>query len=93
VLNDVDFFQGHWYATCYFCPTYAENQDYDENKFIRFRTWRDFKEGTWDDLSQFLPSKVVPYYLTPHENSLYIAVFRQESPGTHDMRYRLAVSD
>jgi len=42
----VDFFNGHWYATSYFCPTYAGNQNCDENKFIRFRTWLDLKEGT-----------------------------------------------
>jgi hypothetical protein len=92
VLNDVDFFQGHWYATSYFCPTYAGNQNYDENKFIRFKTWRDLKEGTWDDLSQFLPSKVVPYYLTPREAALFIAVFNHKDPGTFDKVYRLTIS-
>lgn len=93
VLNDVDFFKGYWYATCYFCPQYAGNQDCDQNKFIRFKTWQDFEEGTWDDLSRFLPSKVVPYYLTPRQDSLYIAVFSHELPGTHDILYRLAVSE
>jgi hypothetical protein len=93
VLNDVDFFNGHWYATSYFCPTYAGNQDCDENKFIRFRTWREFEEGNWDDLSQFLPNKVVPYYLTPREESLYIAVFNHEDPGTFDKVYRLTISE
>ncbi len=93
VLNDVDFFNGHWYATSYFCPTYAEKQNYDENKFIRFRTWQDLKQGTWDDLSQLLPSKVVPYYLTPREDSLFIAVFNHEDPGTFDKIYRLTTSN
>jgi hypothetical protein len=93
VLNDVDFFNGHWYATSYFCPTYAGNKDYDENKFIRFKTWRDLKEGTWDDLSQFLPGKVVPYYLTPREEALFIAVFSHEEPGTFDRIYRVTLSD
>ena len=93
VFNDVDFFKGHWYATSYFCPTYAGNQDYDENKFIRFRTWQDLKKGTWEDLSQFLPSKVVPYYLTPRNEALYIAVFSHEAPGTCDKVYRLTIAD
>ena len=93
VLNDVDFFNGHWYATSYFCPTYAGNQNYDENKFIRFRTWQDLKEGTWDDLSQFLPSMVVPYYLTPCKESLFIAVFNHEHPGTFDKVYQLTIAD
>jgi len=34
--NGDDFFKGYWYATCYFCPTYAGGKDYDTNKFIRF---------------------------------------------------------
>ena len=92
VLNDVDFFQGHWYATSYFSPTYAGKNDYDENKFIRFKTWQDLKEGTWDDLSHFLPSKVVPYYLTPRGEALFIAVFNHEDPGTFDKVYRLTIA-
>lgn len=93
VLNDVDFFQGHWYATSYFCPTYAGRNDYDENKFIRFETWPDLKEGRWDDLSEFLPSKVVPYYLTPGEGALFIAVFNHEEAGTFDKVYQLTISE
>ena len=93
VLNDVDFFQGHWYATSYFCPTYAGDHDYDEKKFIRFKTWRDFEEGTWEDLSQSLPSKVVPYYLTPRKQELFIAVFSHENPGTFGKVYRLTAAN
>lgn len=93
VLNDVDFFQGHWFATSYFCPTYAGKNDCDENKFIRFETWQDLKEGTWDDLSESLPSKVVPYYLTPGEGALFIAVFNHEEAGTFDKVYQLTISE
>ena len=93
VLNDVEFFKSHWYATSYFCPTYAGKTDYDKNKFIRFKTWQDLKEGAWDDLSQLLPSKVVPYYLTPRKEALYIAVFNHEDPGTFDKVYQLRTSD
>jgi len=92
VLNDVDFFKGHWYGTSYFCPTYAGRNDYDENKFIRFETWQDLKEGTWDDLSELLPSKVVPYYLTPVAGALFIAVFNHEEAGTFDKVYQLTIS-
>lgn len=91
VLNDVDFFNDHWYATSYFCPTYAGKQNCDENKFIRFRNWQDLKEGTWDDLSSLLPGNVVPYYLTPREDSLFIAVFNHEAPGTFDKVLRLTI--
>lgn len=93
VLNDVDFFKGYWYATCYFCPTYAGNQNCDENKFIRFRTWHDLNEGSWDDLSSFLPGNVVPYYLTPREDSLFIAIFNHEAPSTLDKVLRLTISE
>lgn len=74
-------------------PTYAGKNDYDENKLIRFKAWQDLKEGTWDDLSQFLPSKDVPYYLTPRKEALYLAVFNHEDPGTFDKVYRLTISD
>ena len=92
VFNDVDFFKGHWYATCYFCPTYAAKQNCDENKFIRFKTWEDLKLGSWDDLSSFLPGNIVPYYLTPRDDALFIAVFNHESPGTFDKVLRLTIS-
>lgn len=93
VLNDVDFFQGHWYATSYFCPTYAGNENYDEHKFIRFKTWQDLKVGLWDDLSRFLPTRVVPYYLTPRKEGLYIAVFHHAAPGVSDCVYRLTITE
>ncbi len=92
VLNDVDYYQGHWYATSYFCPSYAGENNCDEHKFIRFKTWRDFKEGTWDDLSHLLPSKVVPYFLTPHSAGLDIGVFSHESRGTAASIYRLTLA-
>ena len=93
VLNDVDFFNGYWYATSYFCPTYAGNENFDENKFIRFRTWQDLKDGTWEDLSHLLPGKIVPYYLTPRNESLFIAAFNHEVRGTFDKVYRLTISE
>ena len=93
VLNDVDFFRGQWYATSYFCPTYAGGHDCDQNKLIRFRTWQDLKKGSWEDLSRLLPDKVVPYYLTPRHEALYIAVFNHESPATSDNVYQLTIVD
>lgn len=92
VLNDVDFYQGYWYATNYFCPTYAGENNCDEHKFIRFKTWRDLKEGTWEDLSHLLPSKVVPYFLTPHSTGLDIGVFSHETRGVSACIYRLSAA-
>lgn len=92
VLNDVDYYQGHWYATSYFCPSYAGENNCDEHKFIRFKTWRDLKEGTWEDLSDLLPSKVVPYFLTPHLAGLDIGVFSHEARGSAARIYRLTIA-
>ncbi|QDS90666.1 hypothetical protein EC9_48800 [Rosistilla ulvae] len=92
VLNDVDYYQGRWYATSYFCPAYAGGEDCDENKFIRFKTWGDLKTGKWEDLSSLLPSKVVPYFLTPHADGLDIAMFSHEARGTADCVYRLTLA-
>jgi len=91
VINDLDFFRGYWYATSYFCPSYAQGEDCDKNKFIRFKTWKDFQTGKWEDLSQKLPKEIVPYYLTPTDDSLFIAVFQHEKPKTINMIYRLDI--
>lgn len=93
VINDIDFFKGYWYATSYFCPDYAGGQDCNENKFIRFKTWEDFQTGTWEDLSQKLPENIVPYYLTPTEQSLYVAMFRHEKPRDFNKVLRLDIAD
>lgn len=93
VLNDVDFFNGYWYATSYFCPSYAAGNDCDENKFIRFKTWQDLKNGTWEDLSHRLPPRIVPYYLTPHDDTLFIAVFNHEERGVSAGVYQLTTSE
>jgi hypothetical protein len=90
VPNDADWFDGHWYVTSYFCPEYAGDSDYDENKLIRFRDWKDFASGDWEDLSKLLPPTVVPYYLTPQDGALFIAAFSHERRGTADRVYRLS---
>jgi len=93
VLNDVDFFKGYWYATSYFCPAFAAGQNCNENKFIRFKTWHDFQAGIWEDLSRLLPKNIVPYYLTPTDRGLFIAVFRHEEPESFNKVFRLRVSE
>ena len=89
VPNDVEFYQDHWYATSYFCPTYAQGTDCNEKKFIRFRSWPDFEAGRWEDLSHLLPRDVVPYYLTAHETGLYVATFSHEARGNPGKVLRL----
>ena len=51
VLNDAEFFEGYWYATSYFMKQGGAGADFDENKFIRFKTFDDFNKGKWTDLS------------------------------------------
>ena len=41
VLNDAEFFEGFWYATSYFLKQGGAGTDFDENKFIRFKTFDD----------------------------------------------------
>lgn len=89
VPNDVDFHQGYWYVTSYFCPTYSQQTDCNEMKFIRFKTWKDFETGKWEDLSHLLPHDLVPYYLTPHGDSLYLAAFSHEAPSQPGRIYRV----
>lgn len=64
--------------------SYAGESDYDENKFIRFKTLDDLVAANWTDLSSLVPSGVTPYYLTVKEGKLYLAIFNHESPGSGD---------
>lgn len=84
VLNDVEFFNGFWYATSYFTESYAAGTDFDENKFIRFRTLDDIVIGNWTDLSALVPSGVTPYYLTAKAGSLYLATFKHGASESED---------
>jgi DNA-binding beta-propeller fold protein YncE len=90
VLNDIEFFQGYWYASSYFYPSPLKNgQDYNKNKLICFKTWKQFERGQWWDISHLIPGKLVPYFLTVHGNNLYITLFNHQDPGNGDCIYRL----
>lgn len=84
VLNDAEFFEGFWYATSYFTKSYASGTDFDENKFIRFKTLDDLVKGDWTDLSSLLPSGMTPYYLSVKGSKLFLAIFNHERPGKGD---------
>lgn len=92
VLNDVDYFEGAWYATSYFTESYAAGTDFNENKFIRFQTFNDFVAGNWVDLSSLVPSGMTPYYLTVNADTLNLAIFNHESPGTGDRILQFALA-
>lgn len=84
VLNDAEFFDGFWYATSYFTKSFARGSDFDENKFIRFKSLDDLVTGDWTDLSSLVPSGMTPYYLSVKQGELYFAIFNHESPGKGD---------
>jgi hypothetical protein len=91
VNNDLEFYKGFWYLTSYFYTESCEIEpcDYDKNKFIRFVSWEDFEQGRWEDLSQFLPSGLVPYFLTRHDGALYVAMYNHSFPGRGDAIYKI----
>jgi len=84
VINDAEYFDGSWYATSYFTESYAGGTDFDENKFIRFKTLDDLAAGRWTDLSSLVPSGMTPYFLTVNGDHLHLAIFNHESPGSGD---------
>ena len=90
VINDVEFFDGYWYATSFFTESYASGTDPDEHKFIRFKKLGDLVTGNWTDLSSLVPKGMVPYYLTVKGDKFYMAIFNQKSPGSGDSILQLA---
>ena len=79
VLNDIEYFNGYWYGSNYFCSSYADGTDYYQNRLIRWKTWGDFKEGRFEDVSSLLDRDMVPYYFTIEDELLYLAAFPDES--------------
>lgn len=81
VLNDVEKFDGWYYGTNFFTPSYAGGGDSGPARLIRWRTWEDFTAGRWEDVSTRLPASdppVTPYFLTVHDDGLYVAYFAAE---------------
>jgi hypothetical protein len=89
VLNDVERFGEYWYGSNFFTQSYAGEHDANKYRLIRWRTWEDFQNGNWEELSHLLPSGVVPYYFSIHNDALYLATFHHERPGTNDIIYKL----
>jgi hypothetical protein len=89
VLNDVERYGDYWYGSNYFAELHAGGIDANKYRLIRWKTWEDFQNGNWEDLSYLLPSGVVPYYFTVNNGALYLAAFHDEHPGTNDKIYKL----
>jgi len=84
VINDAEYFDGYWYVTSYFIPSFAGITDYDENKLIRFKTLNDMVTGNWTDINSLIPSGLNPYFLTVNGGSLHLVVWNHESAGNGD---------
>lgn len=78
VLNDIDFYQGYWYGTNFFSSLYANGSDFNAYRFIRWRTWDDFEQGKYEDVSHLIEKDETPYYLTKHDDQLYLVTFPDE---------------
>lgn len=89
VLNDVEFFDGYWYASSYFCKPYAGKTDFDKNKLIRFKSFDNFVKGDWEDLSHLIPSGITPYYFTVKDDALYLAIFHHGPNTKGDTIYKI----
>lgn len=76
IINDIAHYNGWWYATNYFDLKHSRNAKHiHKNKFIRFKNWDNLKEGTWNDVSYLLSDTLIPYYLSVHEERLFLATF------------------
>lgn len=84
IPNDLEWFGGYWYVSSYFTPDpaySAPDADANRNKLIRFRSWRDFETGNWEDLSALLPRGITPYFFTRQGGALYLAAFFHDEDG------------
>jgi hypothetical protein len=89
VLNDVERYGDYWYGSNFFTSSHAEGHDYDKYRLIRWKTWEDFQNGNWEDLSNLLPKDAVPYYFTVNNGSLYLCTALSDNPGINDVIYKL----
>ena len=81
IPNDAEYFNGKWYVSSFFCQQYDPNSTtyVNRNNLIRFETWDDFESGNWEDLSDLIPAEdFIPYFLTVHNNRLFLAGFFSE---------------
>ena len=44
----------------------------------------DLASGKWQDLSEYIPKGLTPYYFTVHDNHLYLAIFAHKGDGKDD---------
>lgn len=84
VLNDVEKVDGWYYGTNFFHPFAAWGGDPQPGRLIRWRSWEDFAQGRWEDLTQLLPQTrvpLIPYFLTLRNGYLYTGLFDHDEPA------------
>lgn len=86
VLNDLEYYNGYWYATNYFSSAYAEGTNYNEYRFIRWKSWDDFTNNRFEDLSDLIDNNMVSYFLTIKNDCLYLAAFTDEGVSEKEGR-------
>lgn len=78
ILNDIEYFNGYWYASNYYPSTqnrYIGSEKNMTNKVIRWKSWKDFERSNWEDLSHFVHPESIPYFFSTYDDRLFISMF------------------
>jgi len=76
---------GWYYGSNDFSLTWSMGGNPWPDRLIRWRTWKEFEDGKWEDLSSYIPRSdlpTFPYFLTIYRDILYAgAVSRDDAPA------------
>jgi len=97
ILNDVDYYKGYWYASNYYpsdTHNYLGSQSNIKNKVIRWKSWEDFYNSKWEDISGIAHPESIPYYFSKYENRFFISMFHignveGEGSGVYEIKTSL----
>lgn len=74
-LNHIEYYNGFWYGANFFHKDFNEKDtlDYHEYNLVRWKTWDDFENSRFTDLSYLITdNRFLPYHFTKHEGKLFI---------------------
>ncbi|NLU17931.1 MAG: hypothetical protein GXW94_19590 [Serratia liquefaciens] len=80
IINDIDKFNGWFYASNYFTKSWANGTPTEEKRLIRWKKWEDFEKGNFQDVSYLIPSGQLPYFMANKDGELLITTFNHEHP-------------
>jgi hypothetical protein len=96
ILNDVQKMGDWYYGTNMFTKAFALDGDPRPARLVRWKSWADFEQGKWQDLTSHLGNvsdSATPYFLSADENSLYAPLWNSSGKGCNEGRIlRLDVS-